>query len=42
VTEDGAVRFVETKAPSPIPYGEGTPLAGAGAAGGTGAKQSPQ
>jgi len=31
VTEEGTVRFVESKTPSPIPHGEGTPLAGAGA-----------
>jgi type IV pilus assembly protein PilA len=30
VIEDGAVRFVESKSPNPIPHGEGTPLAGAG------------
>ena len=38
VIEDGTVRFVESKSPNAIPYGEGTPLAGAGAAAGTGAK----
>jgi type II secretory pathway pseudopilin PulG len=38
VIEDGAVRFVESKSPGPIPHGEGTPLAGAGAGAGTGAK----
>jgi type IV pilus assembly protein PilA len=32
VIEDGAVRFVESNSPNPIPHGEGTPLAGAGAA----------
>jgi prepilin-type N-terminal cleavage/methylation domain-containing protein len=31
VIEDGTVRFVESNSPSPIPHGEGTPLAGAGA-----------
>jgi prepilin-type N-terminal cleavage/methylation domain-containing protein len=31
VIEDGAVRFNEAKSPNPIPHGEGTPLAGAGA-----------
>jgi prepilin-type N-terminal cleavage/methylation domain-containing protein len=31
VTEDGTVRFVESKTPSPVPHGEGTPLAAAGA-----------
>jgi len=36
VTEEGTVRFVESKTPNPIPHGEGTPLAGAGA--GTGAQ----
>ena len=30
VIEDGAVRFVESKSPNPIPHGEGTPLSGAG------------
>jgi prepilin-type N-terminal cleavage/methylation domain-containing protein len=38
VIEDGTVRFVESKSPNPIPHGEGTPLAGAGAAAGTSAK----
>lgn len=38
VTEDGTVRFVESKSPGPIPHGEGVPLAGAGEAAGTGAK----
>jgi|SRR5215467_5898682 len=38
VIEDGTVRFVESKDPNPIPHGEGTPLAGAGSAPGTGAK----
>ncbi|HKQ89850.1 MAG TPA: type II secretion system protein [Blastocatellia bacterium] len=32
VTEDGTVRFVESKSPNPIPHGEGTALAAAGAA----------
>ena len=32
VIEDGAVRFVESNSPNAIPHGEGTPLAGAGAA----------
>src|SRR5262245_29223864 len=30
VIEDGAIRFVESKEPSPIPHGKGAPLAGAG------------
>ncbi|HZF40150.1 MAG TPA: type II secretion system protein [Blastocatellia bacterium] len=34
VIEDGTIRYVESKTPSPIPHGEGTPLAGAGAAAG--------
>ena len=38
VIEDGTVRFVESKSPNPIPHGEGTPLAGAGAAAGSSAK----
>ena len=36
VIEDGTVRYVETKSPGPIPHGEGTPLAGAGGAAGSG------
>jgi prepilin-type N-terminal cleavage/methylation domain-containing protein len=36
VIEDGTVRFVESKSPSPIPHGEGAPLASAGET--TGAK----
>ena len=31
VIEDGAIRYVESKTPSPIPHGEGAPLAGVGA-----------
>src|SRR5262245_2568900 len=31
VIEDGMVRFVESKTPSPIPHGKGAPLAGVGA-----------
>jgi type II secretory pathway pseudopilin PulG len=38
VIEDGAIRYVESKTPSPIPHGEGAPLAGVGAGAGTGAK----
>jgi type IV pilus assembly protein PilA len=38
VIEDGTIRFVESKSPSPIPHGEGTPLAGAGAAAGNSSK----
>ncbi len=30
VTEDGTIRFVESKTPSPIPHGEGAPLSTAG------------
>ena len=36
VIEDGTVRYVESKSPGPIPHGEGTPLAGAGGAAGSG------
>jgi type II secretory pathway pseudopilin PulG len=31
VIEDGAIRYVKSKAPSPIPHGEGAPLARVGA-----------
>jgi Tfp pilus assembly protein PilE len=31
VTEDGAIRFIQSKNPSPVPHGEGTSLAAAGA-----------
>src|SRR5262249_53629697 len=43
VIEDGTIRFVESKTPSPVAHGDGTPLSGggepkgAGAAPGTGA-----
>jgi type II secretory pathway pseudopilin PulG len=39
VTEEGAIRYVETKTPAPIPHGEGVPLSevGTGAGSGTGA-----
>jgi prepilin-type N-terminal cleavage/methylation domain-containing protein len=30
VTEDGTIRFVESNTPTPIPHGEGAPLASAG------------
>jgi prepilin-type N-terminal cleavage/methylation domain-containing protein len=30
VTEEGTIRFVETNTPTPIPHGEGAPLAAAG------------
>src|SRR5262245_51053755 len=30
VIEDGTIRFVESKTPSPIPRGEGTPMSGGG------------
>jgi prepilin-type N-terminal cleavage/methylation domain-containing protein len=33
VIEDGTLRFVESNSPSPIPYGEGAPLASGGGAG---------
>ncbi len=37
--QNGTIRFVESKTPSPVPCGEGTPLAGAGTtAGGAGAQ----
>jgi prepilin-type N-terminal cleavage/methylation domain-containing protein len=39
VIDDGTIRFAESNAPSPIPHGEGTPLAGAGS---TGAGAGPQ
>jgi type IV pilus assembly protein PilA len=36
VIEDGTIRYVESKSPSPVPHGEGTPIGGAGdATGGT-------
>jgi type IV pilus assembly protein PilA len=38
VIEDGTVRYVESKSPNPVPHGEGTPLASAGAAAGSSAK----
>jgi prepilin-type N-terminal cleavage/methylation domain-containing protein len=44
VIEDGTIRFVETKTPSPVAHGEGTPLSGqAGNApgAGTGAGAAP-
>jgi type II secretory pathway pseudopilin PulG len=34
VIEDGAIRFVESKEPSPIPHGKGAPLASAGSSAG--------
>ncbi|MGH9766386.1 MAG: type IV pilin protein [Blastocatellia bacterium] len=33
VIEDGTIRYVEVKAPAPIPHGEGTPLSEAGSSG---------
>lgn len=50
VTEDGSIRFVESKSPSPVAHGSGTPLSGggdtkgvpAGAGAGEGAKQPTQ
>ncbi|MBO0860685.1 MAG: type II secretion system protein [Chloracidobacterium sp.] len=38
VIEDGTIRYVESKAPSPIPHGEGSPLADASSAAGAPAK----
>jgi general secretion pathway protein G len=38
VIEDGTIRFVESTNPSPIPHGEGTPLAGAGSTPGSSAQ----
>ncbi|HEY7181285.1 MAG TPA: type II secretion system protein [Blastocatellia bacterium] len=38
VIEDGTIRYVESKAPNPIPHGEGAPLADAGSAAGAPAK----
>jgi type IV pilus assembly protein PilA len=37
VIEDGTIRYVESKAPSPVPHDGGTPMSGAGA--GTGDKK---
>ena len=34
IIEDGTIRFVESKSPSPIPHGEGTPFGGAPGSGG--------
>ena len=34
VTEDGTIRFVESNTPTPIPHGEGAPLAEAGSGAG--------
>jgi prepilin-type N-terminal cleavage/methylation domain-containing protein len=31
VIEDGTIRYIESKTPSPIAHGDGTPLSGAGA-----------
>ncbi|MDX2044796.1 MAG: type II secretion system protein [Acidobacteriota bacterium] len=36
VIEDGTIRYVESKTPSAVPHGGGSPLAGAGAGGATG------
>ena len=38
VIEDGTIRFIESNNPSPIPHGEGTPLAGAGSTPGSSAQ----
>jgi general secretion pathway protein G len=38
VIEDGTIRFVESNNPSPIPHGEGTPLAGQGSTPGASAQ----
>jgi len=38
VIEDGIIRFVESKTPSPVACGEGTPLASAGSSAGAGAQ----
>ena len=40
VIEDGDIRYVESKAPSPVPHDGGTPMSGAGAATGTGGKDA--
>jgi hypothetical protein len=40
VTEDGGIRFVESKTPSPVACGQGSPLGGAGSSAGAGAQPS--
>lgn len=35
VIEDGTIRYIESKAPAPVPHDGGTPLSGAGAGAGT-------
>lgn len=43
VIEDGTIRYVESKSPSPIPRGEGTPMSGGGNTGAnTGAAPAPK
>jgi len=42
VIEDGTIRFVESKAPSPVPHDGGTPMSGAGAGAGPGDKGAAQ
>lgn len=41
VIEDGTIRYIEAKAPSPVPHGGGSELAGAGA-GAAPAKEAPK
>ena len=38
VIEDGTIRYVESKSPSPVPHDGGTPMSGAGAGAGPGDK----
>ncbi len=38
VIEDGSIRYVESKAPSPVPHDGGTPMSGGGAGAGPGDK----
>ena len=43
VIEDGSIRYVESKTPSPVPHNEGSPISGAGAgAAAPQASQQPQ
>ncbi len=41
VTEDGTIRYVETKTPAPIPRGEGSPLSETSTGSGSGADAQP-
>ncbi|MEP7338241.1 MAG: prepilin-type N-terminal cleavage/methylation domain-containing protein [Acidobacteriota bacterium] len=42
VIEDGTIRYVESKSPSPVPHDGGTPMSGAGAGAAAGDKGAPK